>query len=153
MKLTRENIWNECERLRVANKISANKLTTIIFPDYPNTLYATRRNLKTDGGATVPFKVLQFFGLKNLLLTNNRSIVSVAFENVSVESIITQLVNATFVFNDGFILTRLPQSIRNHKKRPDRIISLTTFEKAFELIGNIDMQFEYETVENLEEMF
>lgn len=154
MKFTKEIIWNECETNRKLGKLSAAKLSKLLFPQYPNTIYATRRNL-LDGGMIIPISVLLYFGLKKIVFSKLNVPTGTSVEAVvecekrEVTDITNQLVNVVNVLAYNTPTTKLPQTIRKAIKleKATSHLSLTTFEKAFEAIGNVTMYLEYKELD------
>lgn len=149
MKFSKNTIWNECERQRTLNNMSANKLSTAILPNNPNTLYGTRRNI-LDGGMTVPFLALKYFGLKSIVLmhsdkTSAVAKVEVIVKDKTINEITSSLVYALGQFAYLVPKSAIPQTLRKAMNNPTITnITLSTFEKAFNVIGDIEVTFNYD---------
>lgn len=159
MLFTKEAIWNACEVNREIGKISAAKLSKTLFPQYPNTIYATRRNL-LDGGMLIPFSALQFFGLKQIIFSKRNIPTGQVFEavlecaNKSIVEIMEQLVSITNILAYNTPVSRLPQTLRKAMQTGQITsrLSLSTFEKAFKVIGNVEITLKYADLD-MEAMF
>lgn len=160
MNFTKNEIWNECERLRELNNVTCAELSKKLFPDVATSYYATRRNLK-DGGMPTPFKVLQYFGLETItfsktLVLGQKIEAIVYIQGKDTKQIVKQLVSALSVITLETKLTTLPQTIRRAIKTGniEPNFTLTSFEKAFSAIKGLEVTWEYEDLStNMEAMF
>lgn len=151
MEFTKENIWHECERLRDQYKYSQNRLSLLVFPSKPSGTYNNRSNTK-DGGFLIPISVLKFFGLTEIKLTHYKEVsprimeVIVNIKVDSIDNILMQLVHAVDILSYSVPSRKIPQTI-NKAIRDDKItqnISIPTFTRAFDSIGEVHMEFVYD---------
>ena len=161
MLFSKVNLWAECERLRQQSNLSVSQLSRIVAPDNNSTLYASRRNIN-DGGTTLVFNTLRHFGLKQLVLAkdnpNNpkqKFQTVINFTNATNQEILEQMIYSTGILAYLTPLTKIPQTLRKAitTGQADSNLTLTTFEKAYTRIGGITMEFHYETLQTMEEMF
>lgn len=150
MNFTKDTLWKECEELRTLHDIPAATLSTGLFPKAPQTLYATRRNLK-DGGMFIVFTVLQYFGLSKINFnktnapTGTKVEAEVIIADKSIPEITMQLATAVKLMAYNTLFTKLPQTLRRviTTGQVTNAISLLTFEKAFDAISGVTMTLEY----------
>jgi len=159
MNFTKTTMWAECEKLRELHNITCADLSKNVFPEVSTSYYATRRNLK-DGGIRTPFMTLQYLGLKQVVFRKTLPTSQVIEAVVDITQkdtieIIEQLVYAVSILAFNTPLTRLPQTLRRAivQDKVTSVLTLTTFEKAFEAIGNVTMAFHYTPLASMEDMF
>lgn len=150
MDFSRKTLWTECENKRLSHNMTMGALSHIVFPTKDRNVYNARRNL-LDGGLLVPIKTLQYFGLTSLIISKRvdergqRLTSTIAVGGQDLASIQLQLIRVCRIMAFNTHVSLLPQPIQVAMSK-DCIftnLSLTTFEKAFNIIGDISLEFVY----------
>jgi hypothetical protein len=158
MIFSTQNLWSLCETFRKQNSLTASELSRLVFKDKPSSFYGTKCN-RLNGGVSIPFKVLQYFKVENLLFirfnptTKQTITIDLFLQGKTINEIIKELVYVVLVLSYDINEIALPQTLRRaiHEENLLALLSLKTFTKAFNLLSNTS--FEIDQKSQLDKMF